>query len=673
MIECLTPGACYTKGVVARPSSNPCTMPAKGLCNPHEPLRPPHILQPVKSVALATRNAVWIWISKSAPRPLCFSRFWFPSRPLSLRRGAKVAELNFKKSWTAFSFRRGVNLATSWAADPPLTESYGWQTCAQGHQSKPFYVLEGFLRVSETGAQRCGCGGVFARPLSKTTSTIYLQCPNRMDQKRPQRFRTTIFCPMWDCSIQKVLAAGFSARWWQLSWYPAHRWKQPAGVRKCLAYHTYPFLVAGCGCHSNTPRSRMDRKWSDPPSTRKKRMVGESNGSHHDQGRRHRHHLWNPHDHAQPSHSKSTSNLGSHSPKNWQMVKKPPAPKTMPRPSKLPPRNHLHPQKKRILQWVTWEMARRKATSPLKKWNWLRGLNKNSSLQGFNLLECGGDGACGYNALSAAYFMANNPGTKHPTKTHSVTMGKTLRQQIKAHIEKHRSDYEPFFAVMDTWTTVTEGGDIPQKFWLKSLLRETRWICHRSLQAGANRLGVHITVLIDNDEGEIVQVPCNRKKAKVVVLYLKGHHYQAVIPDGDWPKEWVQEVDALSQIPKAGGKTDSQHFQSPQPNAQWMPDCTPASSSKAISTPRKKLKTQEWFPTSTPRSQNSTPRTLQGIETPRQSNKRARVDTPPTWMPAKTPTSARTQESKQKKVQHFEDDRFRLRKLSPATLKIRLD
>ena len=82
--------------------------------------------------------------------------------------------------------------------------------------------------------------------------------------------------------------------------------------------------------------------------------------------------------------------------------------------------------------------------------------------------------------------MANNPGAKHPTKTHSVTMGKTLRQQIKAHIEKHRSDYEPFFAVMDTWTTVTEGGDVPQNFedWLKSLLRETRWICLRASKLG---------------------------------------------------------------------------------------------------------------------------------------------------------------------------------------------
>ena len=60
-------------------------------------------------------------------------------------------------------------------------------------------------------------------------------------------------------------------------------------------------------------------------------------------------------------------------------------------------------------------------------------------LQGFPTLDGGGDGACGYNSLAAAYFMVHNPGADRPSKEQCITMGRTLRQQIKAHIAKHRS------------------------------------------------------------------------------------------------------------------------------------------------------------------------------------------------------------------------------------------
>ena len=79
-------------------------------------------------------------------------------------------------------------------------------------------------------------------------------------------------------------------------------------------------------------------------------------------------------------------------------------------------------------------------------------------LHGFTVHECGRDGACGYNALAAAVAMSK--GGLHPKVQDVVTMGRTLRQAIKAHIEKHAKDYQPRFAVSSKWTETTEGGPV---------------------------------------------------------------------------------------------------------------------------------------------------------------------------------------------------------------------
>ena len=60
-----------------------------------------------------------------------------------------------------------------------LHSTYGWKATIQGTDTRQTTVLEGYFKVSERGAQqvqeRCGRGGVFARPLNKCNSSFCSQ------------------------------------------------------------------------------------------------------------------------------------------------------------------------------------------------------------------------------------------------------------------------------------------------------------------------------------------------------------------------------------------------------------------------------------------------------------------------------------------------------------------
>ncbi|CAE7892477.1 unnamed protein product, partial [Symbiodinium microadriaticum] len=190
-----------------------------------------------------------------------------------------------------------------------------------------------------------------------------------------------------------------------------------------------------------------------------------------------------------------------------------------------------------------------KKRDPPEKQSPLKKKHKESApnfLQGYELKDCCGDGACGYNSLAFAYWLSNNADKPHPSNEEIKTMGRTLRQQIHQHICKHQGKYSATFATDARWTKETEGREVPTTFdsWLLALLRPQRWICQTTLQAAANRLGVHITVLINNqNDTRAVHIPCQQLNfATTVVIYLKDKHYQAVLPTRKaWPLEWTSQ------------------------------------------------------------------------------------------------------------------------------------
>ncbi|CAE7363108.1 CAC, partial [Symbiodinium sp. KB8] len=179
------------------------------------------------------------------------------------------------------------------------------------------------------------------------------------------------------------------------------------------------------------------------------------------------------------------------------------------------------------------------------------------SLFGYSLKDCGAEGACGYNSLAFAFWLSNdNLDKAHPSDDEIKTMGRTLRQQVHQHICKHQGKYSKDWVADPRWSVETEGGEVPSTFdgWLLSLLRPQRWICQTTLQAAANRLGVNITVLVNNGgDKRAVLIPCQQTFANTVVLYLKDKHYQAVIPTKKaWPLEWTTLAEKLGDIPRGG-------------------------------------------------------------------------------------------------------------------------
>ena len=284
-----------------------------------------------------------------------------------------------------------------------------------------------------------------------------------------------------------------------------------------------------------------------------------------------------------------------------------------------------------------------KKRDPPEKQSPLKKKHKESApnfLQGYELKDCCGDGACGYNSLAFAYWLSNNADKPHPSNEEIKTMGRTLRQQIHQHICKHQGKYSATFATDARWTKETEGREVPTTFdsWLLALLRPQRWICQTTLQAAANRLGVHITVLINNqNDTRAVHIPCQQLNfATTVVIYLKDKHYQAVLPTRKaWPLEWTSLAEKLGEISRGGGPHATPVKASG--STDWLPSGTPSSSSRrAPSTP------PTWMPASTPRKSPApmappltTPRRPSASQVPSRTSSRKKRSA--AWLPDATP------------------------------------
>ena len=245
--------------------------------------------------------------------------------------------------------------------------------------------------------------------------------------------------------------------------------------------------------------------------------------------------------------------------------------------------------------------------------------------------DAGGQGSCGYNSVAAAYFITKNPGCQQPTEKHCITMGKTLRQQIKHHIDKNDADYKAGWAPDPTWTITTEGGTVPTTWgeWKNSLLREKTLDMPSYLASSSKSTGVHITVLVDDGTNATpIQLRAKSSTKDCIVLHLHNKHYKPVIPDSTkpWPTHWVQETDTTSHVPRAGMDVTPRRITKTDPG---------------FNTSSRKRTAQEWMPSSTPKAHKSTPGSS---NTAKSSKYKAAA-----WMPSSTPRS-RPQSSTGKKV-----------------------
>lgn len=177
-----------------------------------------------------------------------------------------------------------------------------------------------------------------------------------------------------------------------------------------------------------------------------------------------------------------------------------------------------------------------------------------------------------------------------------------MRWAAAASTSIDRADCEAAWIQDPQWTLTTEGGKVPTTFaeWLDSLLRPSRWICRHTLIAASRRLGVHITVLIEEaDKVTPIQMRRSNSTADTRVLHLKNNHYQVIVPDPHrpWPAEWTDLADILGKVSRGGG-----HKQSEAPSTPTRPKIhmdQPSTSKRSSSS---SSRTPNWMPKDTPES-----------------------------------------------------------------------
>eukprot|EP00435_Cladocopium_sp_Y103_P071626 s534_g38.t1 len=185
-------------------------------------------------------------------------------------------------------------------------------------------------------------------------------------------------------------------------------------------------------------------------------------------------------------------------------------------------------------------------------------------------VECGGEGNCGYNCLAAGLALDKGETFDH-FKDLLHTRGKTMRNDIYKHLDKHASEYRPFF----TPAAPNEGidaGPSPTTWseYLECTLREGRWIDGISLKAASKRFGIQIIVV--PLEGEAKDEPMSfgetRSSREPIVLLLndqQGHYTLAQLKEGrQWPKEWIQAP--LACEPRESARSQA---------SQWRAQSTP--------------------------------------------------------------------------------------------------
>eukprot|EP00435_Cladocopium_sp_Y103_P007050 s1814_g2.t1 len=252
-------------------------------------------------------------------------------------------------------------------------------------------------------------------------------------------------------------------------------------------------------------------------------------------------------------------------------------------------------------------------------------------------LDCGGAGNCGYNCLAAGLALDKGESFDN-VKDLLEARGRTVRNDIYKHLEKHKSDYSPFFTPAESNENI-DAGPSPQNWeeFLECTLREGRWIDGISLKAASKRFGIQLIVvpLVGEAKDEPMSFGTPRAGREPIVLLLndqQGHYTLAKLKEGrQWPKGWTEAPPASVDNPafRGGGKAPSVASQH-----SWRTAATPASSRPRQSGPSQSSK---WRPASTPHTKVKTKPKSASVKSPNRHS----------WRCAATPRTLATSRSRQ--------------------------
>ena len=161
--------------------------------------------------------------------------------------------------------------------------------------------------------------------------------------------------------------------------------------------------------------------------------------------------------------------------------------------------------------------------------------------------ECGGQGHCFFNCITAAFVMKTSGATFEGVLPSLPAKGKGLRARIATHITEHEARYKPYFQpscpdpnITDAATAKetllrVEDGSPPQTWseYLKAVYRPARYADEVSFRAASALLGVNIS-LICGDLNKPTQVHTYQNPKSAITVYLRhsAGHYTLLLPKG---------------------------------------------------------------------------------------------------------------------------------------------
>lgn len=218
------------------------------------------------------------------------------------------------------------------------------------------------------------------------------------------------------------------------------------------------------------------------------------------------------------------------------------------------------------------------------------GAGSTSQPFGFQLLDAGGSGDCGYRAAAVAYAVATGRDIAE-SKSNAKALGATLRAQVASHLKKHQH-YKETWLPDSRWTPTTEGGPVPRSYdeWLGAVARPNRWVCGPTLVGIATRLRRNLVIFKYIDDAWVkvsFVTPFESSKKEFqdaakfppLPLLLKDKHYTTLEPSPiGWPAHWNSAAtEAKWDANEArGGVKSVRSF------ASWLPASSSAPSKKAV-------------------------------------------------------------------------------------------
>ena len=205
----------------------------------------------------------------------------------------------------------------------------------------------------------------------------------------------------------------------------------------------------------------------------------------------------------------------------------------------------------------------------------------------FNIHECGGRGACGFNALAVGIAWSRGSGSLDDLIPQAVALGKTLRVEVRQHISKKPEETRKTWYVDPRWTTTTEGGLVPTTFeeWTEAIARPARWICQHTMMASAALLRCRIIVCECRDDAWLAPIIMGRGKHNIVLI-LHQQHYRLATPKSGNPADMPLNLSTprdQEDFPRGAGRSLSSCSASQARRRQMLGIGSNASSDDSLS------------------------------------------------------------------------------------------